>query len=64
MPKEHKEDVKNGLRDFYTDKVVYNKKKRDALNKKLSKAENEKISLIKMRSSEEITAEEFSDMKN
>ena len=36
----------------------------DALNKKLSKAENEKISLIKMRSSEEITAEEFSDMKN
>ena len=64
VPKEHKEDVKNGLRDFYTDKVVYNKKKRDALNKKLSKAENEKISLIKMRSSEEITAEEFSDMKN
>ena len=64
IPKEHRQDVKDWLRDFYTEKVVYNKKKRDALNKKLSKSENEKISLIKMRSSWEITADEFSDMKN
>lgn len=64
IPKKYKEDVKNWLKDFYTERVEYNKKKRDVFNKKLSKLENEKTSLIKMRSNWEITSEEFTEMKN
>ena len=64
IPAKYKKQVKDWIEDFYSEKITYNKKKRDSLNKRLSTLQNEKSSLIKMRSGWEITAEEFIEMKN
>ncbi|MDD5770406.1 MAG: hypothetical protein PHE25_05545 [Candidatus Gracilibacteria bacterium] len=64
IPGKYKKDVKEGIEDFHTEKIAYNKKKRDTLNGRLTTLQNEKTSLIKMRSNGEITAEEFIEMKN
>lgn len=64
IPEKYKQQVIDGIRDFYSEKITYNKKKRDSLNKRLTTLQNEKTSLIKMRSNWEITADEFIEMKN
>ena len=64
IPDKYKDNVKKWLAHFHTNMVKYNKKQRGILNWKATKLENEKTSLIKMRSSWEITSEEFVDMKN
>ena len=50
IPEKYKQQVIDGIRDFYSEKITYNKKKRDSLNKRLTTLQNEKTSLIKMRS--------------
>lgn len=64
IPEKYKQQVIDGIRDFYSEKITYNKKKIDSLNKRLTTLQNEKTSLIKMRSNWEITADEFIEMKN
>ena len=64
IPAKYKKDVKEWIQDFHTEKMNYNKKKRDTLNVRLATLQNEKTSLIKMRSNWEITADEFIELKN
>lgn len=64
IPAKYKKDIKEWIEDFHTEKISYNKKKRDSLNVRLATLQNEKTSLIKMRSNWEITADEFIELKN
>jgi len=64
IPEEFQEDVKNWLKDYHLDEIEENQKIRLTLDKRTKKLQNEKTSLIKMRSLGEISSEELVESKN
>jgi hypothetical protein len=64
IPKEHSEDIKKALYDYHYTKVENNYKSKEQINSLIEKLENKKSSYMEMRASDEISHEEFINVKN
>ncbi len=64
IPDEYKQEVKEWIKEYHLEEIEKTQKTRLGLEKRSKKLQNEKTSLIKMRSMGEISSEELNDSKN
>lgn len=64
IPEDFKDEVKEWLKEFHLNEIDENEKTRKWFESKIKKLQNEKTSLIKMRSLGEISSEELIESKN